>query len=173
MYGCGSATGKKWIEKGFRSVDDVKKAVSEGMKITDQQKMGKCFSYMYIIPMVTNYSLILTRNFIHNLQFHMWNCKIAMATASKWRPDLKTLARKKSMRLKLRSSNIVPRKTVVTPLIQHNNNNWPSSRTKCWSLWLRKRRRAATTQQHHSFIDSKEVQIREWPSRVSLQPLNI
>ena len=54
-----------------------------------------------------------------------------MVTASKWRPDIKMLARKKSMRLKLTASSIVSgKKTVVTPLIQHNNNNWPSSRTK-------------------------------------------
>ena len=105
----------------------------------------------------------------------MWNYKIAMATASKWRPDLKTLARKKSMRLKLTASGNVPRKTVVTPLIQHNNNNWPSSRTKYWSLWVRKRRQAlaATTRQHHSFIDVKVVQIIQRTSRVPLQPLNI
>ena len=67
----------------------------------------------------------------------------------------------------------MPGETVVTSLTQHNNNNYPSPRTKCWSLWLQKRRRAATTQQHHSFIDGKEVQIRERTSRVPLQPLNI
>ena len=54
-----------------------------------------------------------------------------MATTSKWRPDLKMLARKKSTHLKLHASSIMPGKTVVTPLIQHNNNNWPSSKTKC------------------------------------------
>ena len=56
--------------------------------------------------------------------------KIAIAKVSKWSPDLKRLARKKSMRLKLIASSIVPGKTVVTPLIQHNNNNWPSPRTR-------------------------------------------
>ena len=30
------------------------------------------------------------------------------------------------MRLKLTASSIVPGKTVVTPLIQHNDNNWSS-----------------------------------------------
>ena len=74
---------------------------------------------LYLIPWVTNYSLILTRNFIRN-----FTCEITKVP--KWRPDFKMLARKKS--LKLTASSVCPEKR----LSQHNNNNWPSSRTKCY-----------------------------------------
>ncbi|KAJ7327348.1 hypothetical protein OS493_027038 [Desmophyllum pertusum] len=45
IYGCGPATARKWYEKGYRSMADVIQAVSDGMKLTEQQAMGlKCYS---------------------------------------------------------------------------------------------------------------------------------
>ncbi|RMX56555.1 hypothetical protein pdam_00007227 [Pocillopora damicornis] len=40
IYGCGPATARKWYEKGYRSIADVHHAVSDGMKLTEQQTMG-------------------------------------------------------------------------------------------------------------------------------------
>lgn len=40
IYGCGPATARKWYEKGYRSIADVLQAVSDGMKLTEQQAMG-------------------------------------------------------------------------------------------------------------------------------------
>ena len=44
IYGCGPATARKWYEKGYRSIADVHHAVSDGMKLTEQQTMGKWFA---------------------------------------------------------------------------------------------------------------------------------
>lgn len=41
IYGCGPATARKWYEKGYRSMADIIQAVSAGMKLTEQQSMGK------------------------------------------------------------------------------------------------------------------------------------
>ena len=48
IYGCGPATARKWYEKGYRSIADVLHAVSDGMKLTEQQTMGKWFA-MHIV----------------------------------------------------------------------------------------------------------------------------
>jgi hypothetical protein len=42
IYGCGPATGRKWFEKGYRSIDNVRQALEEKqLKVTDQQLMGR------------------------------------------------------------------------------------------------------------------------------------
>lgn len=40
VYGCGPATGRKWYDKGYRTMADITQAVTDGMKLTEQQAMG-------------------------------------------------------------------------------------------------------------------------------------
>ncbi|XP_068702707.1 DNA nucleotidylexotransferase-like [Montipora foliosa] len=40
IYGCGSATGRRWYDKGYRNLSDITKAIAAGMKITEQLAMG-------------------------------------------------------------------------------------------------------------------------------------
>lgn len=65
IYGCGPATARKWYEKGYRSIADVLHAVSDGMKLTEQQTMGKWFA-MHIVETISvcnsNMELLISFN---------------------------------------------------------------------------------------------------------------
>ena len=65
IYGCGPATARKWYEKGYRSIADVLHAVSDGMKLTEQQTMGKRFA-MHIVETISacnsNMELLISFN---------------------------------------------------------------------------------------------------------------
>ncbi|XP_031573805.1 DNA-directed DNA/RNA polymerase mu-like [Actinia tenebrosa] len=41
VYGCGPATGRKWFEQGYRSIEDVRQALKDKtLKVTNQQLVG-------------------------------------------------------------------------------------------------------------------------------------
>ena len=65
IYGCGPATARKWYEKGYRIIADVLRAVSDGMKLTEQQTMGKWFA-MHIVETISvcnsNMELLISFN---------------------------------------------------------------------------------------------------------------
>lgn len=69
IYGCGPATARKWYEKGYRSIADVLNVVSDGMKLTEQQTMGKWFA-MHIVETISvcnsNMELLISFNMAAN-----------------------------------------------------------------------------------------------------------
>ncbi|XP_078370112.1 DNA-directed DNA/RNA polymerase mu-like [Oculina patagonica] len=78
VYGCGPATARKWYEKGYRSMADVIQAVSDGMKLTEQQTMGLKYHSDLVQPVPREEAIKIKEIVVRELDTVQQNCAVEL-----------------------------------------------------------------------------------------------